>query len=73
MTNSNAVSLGCDVIAILSDHSFRAIGVIAQEMACDVPVAELQKQLDLMVANGAVKRHFVGDCWFYQLKRGKSK
>lgn len=69
--NSNLTSLGCEVIAILSDHSFRAIGVIASEMLREFPAGQLQEQLDLLVADGAVKRHYIRDAWFYQLEVSK--
>jgi hypothetical protein len=59
--------LGCEVIAILSDHSFRALGVIAQEMLEDTPPDRLQEQLEQLVTDGVVRRHFIGDAWFYQL------
>jgi hypothetical protein len=61
-------SLGCEVIAILSDHSYRALGVIAQELASKVPPDRLQQQLDQLAASGVVRRHFVGDAWLYQLE-----
>jgi hypothetical protein len=65
---SNLTLLGCEIIAILSDHSYRAIGTIAQEMAQDFPGDQLQPQLDRLVADGVVRRHFIGDAWFYQLE-----
>jgi hypothetical protein len=64
---TNFSSLGCEVIAILSDHSFRAFGFIAEEMLREFPASDLQAQLDLLVADGVVRRHFIGDAWFYQL------
>jgi hypothetical protein len=69
MNTMTSFSLGNEVIAILQDGSARALGVIAEEMlheACSTE--DLQSELDGLVVDGAVKRHFVADCWLYQLK-----
>lgn len=62
-------SLGCEVIAFLSDHRVLAIGAIATGMALQASADDLRQQLDLMAEDGSIKRHFVGDGWFYQLAK----
>jgi len=64
--SSRITQLGCEVVAILSDHGLRKIDVLASEMS-GVDVGELQAQLDLMVADRTVAQHWVRDCCFYGL------
>lgn len=64
-----STNLGCDVIAILSDHSFRSIGVLAHEISSRIPRERLQAELDRLVVEGEVKRHCINGVWLYSMGR----